>query len=75
LTRMAALAHGPMHLGSAVPVEGDAQFDDVVIVYYPGVDYFSHLVRSRFFQGIIGDKQLGDTLVVLTVPILSRLGA
>ena len=75
LTRMAALAHGPMHLGSAVPVEGDAQFDDVVIVYYPGVDYFSRLVRSRFFQGIIGDKQLGDTLVVLTVPILSRLGA
>ena len=75
LTRMAALAHGPMHLGSAVPVEGDAQFDDVVIVYYPGVDYFSRLARSRFFQGIIGDKQLGDTLVVLTVPILSRLGA
>lgn len=73
LTRMAGLAHGPMHVGSAVTLEGDASFANVAIVYYPGVSYFAELVRSRFFQGIIGDKQLGDTLVVPTVPILSRL--
>ena len=36
------------------------------MVYYPGVRYFAELVGSRFFQGIIGDKQLGDTLVVPT---------
>ena len=73
ITRMAGLAHGPMHVGSAVTLEGDARFQSVVIVYYPGVSYFAELVQSRFFQGIIGDKQLGDTQAVPTVPILAQL--
>jgi len=73
LARMAALAHGPMHLGRAVAVEGDARFANVAIVYYPGVSYFAELAASRFFQGIIGDKQPGDTMAVPTVPILDRL--
>ena len=73
MTRMAALAHGPMHVGTAVPLGGEARFKEIVVVYYPGVRYFAELVGSRFFQGIIGDKQLGDTLVVPTVPILSQL--
>lgn len=73
LTRMAALAHGPMHIGKAVTLEGDVAFNDVVIVYYPGPEYFADLMGSRFFLGIVGDKQLGDTLVVPTAPILSRL--
>jgi hypothetical protein len=71
--RMAALAHGPMHTGAAVTIEGDAHFDQAIIVYYPGPGYFAKLIRSRFFQGIIGDKQLGDTQAVPTVPILSQL--
>jgi hypothetical protein len=29
--------------------------------------------RSRFFQGIVGGKQLGDTQASVTVPILDRL--
>ena len=70
---MGRLAHGPMHMGSAVTLEGDASFKTVAIVYYPGVSYFAKLVSSRFFLGIIGDKQLGDTQAVPTVPILSRL--
>ncbi len=73
LTRMARLAHGPMHVGSAVTLEGDASFESVVIVYYPGVSYFAELIGSRFFQDIIASKQLGDTQAVPTVPILSRL--
>jgi hypothetical protein len=73
LTRMAALAHGPIHVGSAVSLEGDVDFEHLAIVYYPGADYFADLMGSRFFQGIIGDKQLRDTLVVPTVPILSQL--
>lgn len=73
LARMAALAHGPVHMGKAVTLEGNARFDTVAIVFYPGVRYFAELVGSRFFQGIIGDKQLGDTQAVPTVPILSRL--
>ncbi|MCH2173582.1 hypothetical protein MK489_22635 [Myxococcota bacterium] len=73
LTRMAALAHGPMHVGQAVALDGNARFEQAILVYYPGVSYFADLVGSRFYQGIMGDKQLGDTLVVPTVPILSKL--
>jgi hypothetical protein len=71
--RMASLAHGPMHVGRSVTLEGDATFEEVIIVYYPGPAYFAELLQSRFFQGIIGGKQLGDTQVVPTVPILSLL--
>ena len=35
--------------------------------------YFADMIRSSFFQGIIGDKQLADTQATVTVPILSRL--
>jgi len=73
IARMARLAHGPIHVGVSVTLEGDAAFDQVVVVYYPGVSYFAQLVRSRFFQGIVGDKRPGDSQAVLTVPILSRL--
>lgn len=70
---MAERGHGPLHLGEAVPLERDARFDRVAIVYYPGVDDFAAMARSRFYQGIVGDKQLGDTQAVVTVPILERL--
>ena len=73
MTRMARLAHGPMHVGRAVTIEVDASFEQAVVIYYPGVSYFAELVGSQFFLGIIGDKQLGDTQAVPTVPILSRL--
>ena len=73
IARMAALGHGPRHIGRAVTLEGNARFDRVVIVYYPGVGYFARLIGSHFFQGIIGDKQLGDTQAVPTVPVLSQL--
>ena len=73
MTRMARLAHGPMHMGRAVTIEGDASFEQAIVVYYPGASYFAELVGSEFFLGIIGDKQLGDTQAVPTVPILSRL--
>lgn len=70
---MAEGGYGPMHMGSAVPVERDYDFDNIVLVYYPGVQFFADMARSRFFQGIIGDKQLGDTQATLTAPILDRL--
>ncbi len=73
LSRMAALAHGPVHIGKAVKLAGDVDFNEVAIVYYPGPEYFADLMQSSFFLGIVGDKQLGDTLVVPTVPILSQL--
>lgn len=73
LRRMAAGAHGPMHIGRAVVLEGDAEFERVVLVYYPGPGYFADLLESSFFQGIIGDKQLGDNQSVPTVPIRSLL--
>jgi len=66
-------AHGPTHMGRAVAVEGDARFDRVALVYYPGIDYMQALTRSRFFNSIVGGKQPADTQAVPTVPVLSRL--
>jgi len=66
-------AHGPMHMGRAVTLEGDARFNAVAIVYYPGIDYFLQMARSTFFNGIVGNKQPGDTLAIPTIPITQRL--
>ena len=65
--------YGPMHLGAAVPLEGEARFRNVGIVYYPGVEHMKALIHSSFMARIGGDKQPGDSLAVVTVPILSRL--
>jgi uncharacterized protein (DUF1330 family) len=70
---MAEGGYGPMHIGQAVRVEGEHDFDGVAIVYYPGVEFFADMLRSEFFQGIIGGKQLGDTQATITVPILDLL--
>ena len=70
--RQRAAAFDVSHLGT-VRVEGEASFDNVAIVYYPGVRFFADMLRSEFYQGIFGDKQLGDTQIVITVPILDRL--
>ena len=73
LGAMAEGGYGPIHLGAAVRVEREHDFDDVVLVYYPGVQFFADLVRSTFYQAIYGDKQLGDSQANITVPILDRL--
>ena len=70
---MAEMGNGPMHLGRAVTLEGNADFDTVAIVYYPGVEYFAEMIQSRFFGGIAGGKQLGDTLATPSVPLLPHL--
>ena len=70
---MAEMGNGPMHVGAAVTLEGEADFDNVFIVYYPGVEYFAEMVQSEFFTGIVGGKQLGDTLATPTVPLLPHL--
>ncbi len=69
----AEVGHGPTHVGKAVNLHGDAEFDRVVLVYYPGVQYFFDMVRSTFYTGIYGGKQLDDTLSTITVPILQLL--
>ncbi|HVO88279.1 MAG TPA: hypothetical protein VMV45_07040 [Casimicrobiaceae bacterium] len=70
---MAEGVHGPMHIGTAVPLADGDRFDRVALVYYPGVQYFADMMRSRFYRGIVGDKQLGDTQASITVPLLDRL--
>jgi len=70
---MAEGVHGPMHMGRAVTLERDTRFERVALVYYPGVDYFRRMATSRFYQGILGGKQLGDSQASITVPILGRL--
>ena len=69
----AANGHGPSHMGKSVTLEGNAEFEMDGIVYYPGLDYFMSLMRSKFYNGIVGGKQLGDTQAIPTVPILDRL--
>jgi hypothetical protein len=69
----AAKGHGPSHMGRSVTLEGDAKFETVALVYYPGIDYFFSLMQSKFYNGIAGGKQLGDTLAIPTVPVLDRL--
>ena len=64
---------GPTHMGRAVTVEGDAEFDQVIIVFYPGLEFFVEMVEGSFYQGIFGGKQLGDDLSTLTVPLLQHL--
>jgi hypothetical protein len=73
MSRMAALDHGPMHIGRAVGVQGNARFDSSCIVYYPSADYFADLLSSEYYQGIVDKNQVGDTMVVPTVPVTEQL--
>ena len=73
LDLMAEAGNGPMHVGRSVTVEGDATFDNVAIVYYPGVEYLAEMVQSKYFIGIFGGKRLGDAMGMLTVPLLPHL--
>ena len=72
---MADLGYGPLHVGGAVAIEQDLDFDRVAIVYYPGSRFFHDLIMSTWFQSIIGDKQLADTQASVTVPITHLLTA
>ncbi len=69
----AEVGAGPMHVGESVTLEGEADFDQVIIVYYPGVEFFDEMMTSEFYQSIFPGKQLGDDLSSLTVPILPHL--
>jgi hypothetical protein len=73
MLRFAQLAHGPMHFGQAVMLEGEAEFESASLVYYPGPAYFAELWASKFFQGIMDRKQLADNQSVVTLPVLSKL--
>ncbi len=70
---MAVGVYGPMHWGRAVTVEGDAHFTQFVAVYYPGIDHMHAMIGSTFMNRIGSGKQLGDSLAVATVPVLSKL--
>ena len=73
MSAMAERAHGPMHVGRSVTVEGDARFSSVAIVYYPGIDHMQEMMGSTFMNRIGEGKQQGDSLAVVTVPFLSKL--
>lgn len=70
---MAEVGNGPIHVGKAVTLELDTRFDNVAMVYYPGVQYFHDMATSRYFNNIYADKKLGDSQATVTVPILHRL--
>lgn len=66
---MAEGGYGPLHMARAVTLEGDAAFEQFAAVYYPGIDFVQAMIASTFMSRIGGDKQLGDSLAVVTVPI------
>ncbi|MFT4519513.1 MAG: hypothetical protein ACI9JM_001909 [Halioglobus sp.] len=70
---MAALGHGPLHVGRSVPMEGEENFDSVFIVHYPSVKYFAELLCSQYFPSIVNNKQLVDIMAVPTVPITEQV--
>ena len=71
---MAERNYGPIHAGDAVPFTRDHDFDNVVLVYYPGTGYFADMITSTFFQSIYSDKQLGDYQSTITVPVTDLVG-
>jgi hypothetical protein len=73
LSRMAALGHGPLHVGRSVALERLARFDRVFVVYYPSARYFADLISSRFYAAAVGFRQPGDALRVPTVPVTTLL--
>ena len=70
---MAEGVYGPMHWGRAVTVEGDARFKQFAAVYYPGIDHMQAMIGSTYMNRIGSGKQLGDSLAVATIPVLSKL--
>jgi len=78
LSRMAASAHGPLHIGRAASIDSGSddsgvQFDQVAIVFYPSATYFSQLISSEFFINIFASKQLADSTSVPTIPITQQV--
>ena len=73
MSRMSTMDHGPLHIGHAVGIQGNARFDDAYIVHYPSANYFADLLSSEFYQGIVQGKQVADTVVVPTIPITDQL--
>lgn len=73
MSLMAEGSYGPMHIGEAVTVEGNADFTAFLAVYYPGIDHIQAMFGSSFFNRISSGKQLGDSLAVATIPVLSKL--
>ncbi|MDZ7781626.1 MAG: hypothetical protein U5K56_01300 [Halioglobus sp.] len=74
LSLMAARGHGPLHLGHAVALEGNARFDDVLVIHYPSPDYYAELLRSQLFQSALKNGQAADTMLVASVPVTALLG-
>lgn len=74
LSLMAARRHGPLHLGRSVALEGNARFDDVLVLHYPSPDYYAELLSSHLFQSVLKNGQAADTTLVSTVPVTASLG-
>ncbi len=70
---MAEGGYGPMHMGRAIPIEGEHGFEQFVAVYYPGIDHMHAMIGSAFMNRIGPGKQLADTLALATIPVLSKL--
>ena len=62
-----------LYVLSPVSVDGEPLYSQFAAVYYPGIDHMHAMIGSAFINRIGPGKQLGDTLAVATIPVLSRL--
>jgi hypothetical protein len=73
LSRMAALGHGPLHVGRSVALEKLARFDRVFIVFYPSARYYADMLSSQYYASATGYRHPGDAIRVATVPITAKV--
>lgn len=73
MSRMAALGHGPLHVGRPVALEKLARFDRVFIVYYPSALYYADMLSSQYYASVTGFKHPGDAIRVATVPVTAQI--
>ncbi|NQX90275.1 MAG: hypothetical protein HRT77_16620 [Halioglobus sp.] len=73
LSRIAALGHGPLHVGRAVAIEKLARFDRVFIVSYPSARYYAAMLSSQFYASVTGFRHPGDAIRVATVPVTAQI--
>lgn len=73
LALMAEGQVGPMHLGRAVALEGEHDFDTVAAVFYPNLQFLADLAGSELSRHLSAHEAAEDLHTVVTAPILYRL--
>ena len=64
----AELRTGPISMGKVISEEDGIDWDGVVVVHYPTWELFRGMIGSTAWNGVSGNKQLGDHFAFITNP-------